>query len=185
MTSASLALTESALPYNQSMQVRLATHGDIPAIMQIVRAVVPLMRASGNLQWDDQYPNDSVFEEDITLGQLWVAAAEDKVAGVVALTTEQSPEYVQVGWDLSEPAIVVHRLVVNPALQGRGIAIALMQHAETVARQRNIGRIRVDTNTRNPATQRLLPKLGYTLSGEISLDFRPGLRFYCYEKVLS
>jgi GNAT superfamily N-acetyltransferase len=170
------------------MKLRLGTSDDIPAIMQIVHAAVPLMRAGGNLQWDDAYPNPKVFNEDIALGQLWVAVldemADEGLAGVVALTTDQSPEYVHAGWDLSEPAIVVHRLVVDPALQGRGIAIALMQHAETVARQRNIARIRVDTNTKNPATQRLLPKLGYTLSGEISLDFRPGLRFFCYEKLL-
>lgn len=170
------------------MHLRLATAEDIPAIMQIIRAAVPLMRASGNLQWDDAYPNPEVFAADIGLAQLWVAVindmASEDIAGVVALTTEQSPEYVQAGWDLSEPAIVVHRLVVDPQLQGRGIAIALMQHAETVALQRNIGRIRVDTNTKNPATQRLLPKLGYKLSGEIGLDFRPGLRFFCYEKLL-
>lgn len=180
--------TMPALPYNGRMTIRLAMHEEIPAIMDAVRAVVPLMRAAGNLQWDDRYPNPEVFAEDIALGQLWVAivdgAAKENIAGVVALTTDQSPEYAQVGWDLNEDAIVVHRLVVNPAFQGRGIAIALMQHAETVALQRNIPRIRVDTNTRNPATQRLLPKLGYTFSGEISLEFRPGLRFFCYQKLL-
>ena len=32
--------------------------------------------------------------------------------------------------------------------------------------------------------QRLFPKLGYELAGEIGLGFRPGLRFLCYEKRL-
>jgi len=170
------------------MQLSLATSREIPAIMEIVRAVVPRMRASGNLQWDDRYPNPSVFEADIALGQLWVAAISsgdgEKIAGVVALTTDQSPEYVQAGWDVNEPAIVVHRLAVNPAFQGQGIAAALMLQAETVAHDRNIPRIRADTNTQNHAMQRLLPKLGYSLSGEISLNFRPGMRFLCYEKLL-
>jgi len=59
-----------------------------------------------------------------------------------------------------------------------------MQQAEAVARERAISVLRVDTNSKNPATQRLLPRLGYTLAGEIDLDYRPGLRFYCYEKRL-
>jgi RimJ/RimL family protein N-acetyltransferase len=59
-----------------------------------------------------------------------------------------------------------------------------MQQVETVARAKGVSVLRVDTNTQNPATQRLLPKLGYTLAGEIGLNFRPGLRFLCYEKRL-
>jgi 2-amino-4-hydroxy-6-hydroxymethyldihydropteridine diphosphokinase len=154
--------------------------------MSLVRRVVPLMRASGNLQWDDDYPNEHVFERDIDNDELWVAEpAPGTLAAVTAITTDQSPEYANVGWDIHEPAIVIHRLAVDPGYRGAGLAVALMQQAETIARERGILILRVDTNTQNPATQRLLPKLGYTLAGEISLDFRPGLRFFCYEKCLA
>jgi RimJ/RimL family protein N-acetyltransferase len=61
----------------------------------------------------------------------------------------------------------------------------LMLQAELVAKQRDIRVLRVDTNTRNEATQRLFPKLGYVLAGETALGFRPALRFRCYEKRLS
>jgi 2-amino-4-hydroxy-6-hydroxymethyldihydropteridine diphosphokinase len=103
---------------------------------------------------------------------------------VAAITTDQSPEYADVGWDLSELAIVVHRLAVDPAFRGGGVAAALMQQAEEIACERGITVLRIDTNTQNPATQRLFPKLGYTFAGEIGLAFRPGLRFLCYEKRL-
>jgi ribosomal protein S18 acetylase RimI-like enzyme len=166
------------------VKIRNAQLEDLPAILQIVRAVVPMMRAAGNLQWDFEYPNAGVFAADIAAAQLWVAEIDGSLAGVVALTTDQSPEYVQAGWDIAEPSIVVHRLAVDPAFQGRGVAIALMRQAEIVAEQRGIERVRVDTNTHNQVTQRLLPKLGYELSGEIGLEFRPGLRFFCYEKLL-
>jgi GNAT superfamily N-acetyltransferase len=167
------------------MHLRLATPADIPAIMQIVRRVVPLMRAAGNLQWDDDYPNPEAFTRDIAIDQLWVAELGLRIAGMAALTTDQEPEYADAGWDITTPAIVVHRLAVHPDLQGLGVAAALMQQAEQVAAARNIRELRVDTNTENPATQRLLPKLGYRLVGEIGLAFRPGLRFLCYEKHLA
>ena len=167
------------------MKIRLATLTDIPAIMQIIKEVVPLMIATGNLQWDDAYPNAGVFEKDITLNQLWVADVDGDIAGVTAITTDQEPEYAQAGWDINETAIVTHRLAVSPNYRGRGVAEALLNQAEKVAIQGGIPLLRVDTNTNNLATQKLFPKLGYSFAGEIGLSFRPGLRFYCYQKKLS
>ncbi len=152
--------------------------------MALVRRVVPLMIATGNYQWDANYPNEAVFLRDIALEQLWIAKLENDIAGVAALTMDQEPEYAQVGWDPHEPSIVVHRLAVDPSFRGAGVASALMQKAEELAVTRDIAVLRVDTNTQNEATQRLFPKLGYQLAGEISLAIRPGLRFLCYEKRL-
>ena len=167
------------------MLLRHATLQDIPAVMALVRRVVPLMRATGNLQWDDHYPNPGVFERDVTLGQLWLAEIGNEIAGVAAITTDQEPEYANVGWDIQETAIVVHRVAVHPAFQGKGVAKALMQQAETVATERRIPVLRIDTNSHNQATQSLFPKLGYTYAGETGFSFRPGLRFLCYEKRLA
>ena len=166
------------------MQLRLATLADVPAVLDLIRRVVPAMRASGNLQWDDTYPTAQVFEHDVAVSQLWVAEVIGQLAGVAALTTEAEPAYAHVGWDLTEPSLVVHRLAVDPAFRGQGLAAALMLQAEHVARARHVSVVRVDTSADNPATQRLFPKLGYTLSGEITLRFRPGLRVLCYEKRL-
>jgi GNAT superfamily N-acetyltransferase len=166
------------------MLVRRGTSEDVAAIMKLVRRVVPLMRATGNLQWDDAYPSAAVFERDVALEQLWVAVLDGEIAGVAAITQDQEPEYASVGWDLNEPAIVVHRVAVDPGFQGKGVAGALMEQAEAVARGRGIAMLRVDTNSENQATQRLFPKLGYTLAGETGFSFRPGLRFLCYEKRL-
>lgn len=142
------------------------------------------MRASGNLQWGDDYPNPTVFADDITKQQLWVAVFENEIAGVTAITTDQDPEYADAGWDITETAIVTHRLAVDPDRQGLGIARKLMDQAELVAKAREIKILRVDTNSENKATQALFPKLGYTFSGEIGLAKRPGLRFFCYQKLL-
>lgn len=167
------------------MNIRLATLNDIPQIMQIVTDVVPLMIASGNLQWDNTYPNPEVFEHDISLGQLWVADIGVGIAGVTAITTDQESEYAEIGWDISETAIVTHRLAVSPHYRGRGIAEALLMQAELEAVRLGIQKLRIDTNTHNLATQKLFPKLGYIYAGEIGLSFRPGLRFLCYEKKLN
>lgn len=167
------------------MIIRLATLDDIEPIMRLVKEVVPLMRESGNFQWDDKYPNPEVFAGDIALEQLWVAEIDGDIAGVSAITTEQSEEYANVGWDLTEPAIVTHRLAVNLQYRGRGVAEELLTQAEVVANNQKISILRIDTNSNNKATQRLFPKMGYVYAGETGLGHRPNLKFYCYEKRLS
>ncbi|SFQ75900.1 GNAT family N-acetyltransferase [Hymenobacter arizonensis] len=166
----------------------LVTHraalADMPAILALVQRVVPLMHANGNFQWSADYPNEAVFTDDIERGHLWVAELDGEVAGVAALTTDQDEEYAQADWDVTEPALVTHRLAVDPAAQGKGIALALMEQAEKQAVAQGLQVLRVDTNSENVATQRLFPKLGYRFAGEITLAFRPGLRFFCYEKRL-
>lgn len=166
------------------MRVRPGRREDVEPVMALVRRAVPLMRQAGNLQWDDTYPNAEVFNEDAAKGQLWIAEEDGHVAGMAAITEDQEPEYADAGLDPDEPAIVVHRLAVDPAFRGRGVAEALMLQAEEVARERGITALRLDTNTENEATRRLFPKLGYVLAGEIGLSFRPGRRFLCYEKRL-
>jgi GNAT superfamily N-acetyltransferase len=164
--------------------VRRATEADLPVILDIVRRVVPLMQATGNLQWTAEYPNEAVFRQDIEREQLWVAEVAGQIAGLAALTTEQDPEYAQADWDTAEQAVVTHRLAVDPKVQGKGVAAALLAQAEQLAHAWGLQSLRVDTNSENQATQRLFPKLGYRFAGEITLAFRPGLRFFCYEKRL-
>ncbi|WP_400192943.1 GNAT family N-acetyltransferase [Hymenobacter sp. B81] len=164
--------------------IRRATAADLPAIMNLVRRVVPLMHAASNFQWEASYPNAAVFGQDLAREQLWVAELDGRLAGVAALTTDQDPEYTLADWDPAAPAVVTHRLAVDPDFQGRGVAAALLAQAEVLAREWGLNRLRVDTNSENQATRRLFPKLGYRFAGEIGLAFRPGLRFFCYEKIL-
>lgn len=166
------------------MLIRLATLADIPAILKLIEEVVPLMRAAGNNQWDDTYPNAQVFEKDIANNELWVATEAAGIAGVIAITTDQSPEYADAGWDINETTIVVHRLAVSIHHQGKGVAALMMHQAEQVAKNSGLDKVRVDTNVVNKATNNLFPKLGYKYAGEIDLNGKPGMRFSCYEKVL-
>ncbi len=166
------------------MIIRLATLNDIDAIMQLIAQVVPVMNASGNFQWDSTYPSAEVFRNDIAQEQLWVTEVDGMVAGIAAITTDQEDEYRHAGMDITQTAIVTHRLAVGLDYRGLHIAEALLKQAEVVARNSGIDILRIDTNSNNKATRKLFPKLGYEFTGETGFKFRPNLRFYCYEKVL-
>lgn len=165
--------------------VRLGTTDDLEGIMKIVKAVVPLMQAEGNFQWDEVYPTEAAFAEDIGKGQCWVVVKDDIVLGVTALTEDQSPEYADCGWDLSIPSIVPHRMAVSPDARRQGVAGMMYAKAEDLARERGFTRVRVDTNKVNAPMNAAIRKAGFTYSGEINLSTKPkDMRFNTYEKIL-
>jgi ribosomal protein S18 acetylase RimI-like enzyme len=166
------------------MRIRLAVREDVAAVLELLRCIVPSMRAMGNLQWDEDYPSAAVFEHDVGQRQLWVSEIDGALAGMVALTTNPEPEYGHAGWNVEEVGVMVHRLAVHPKFRGNGVAAALMQKAEEIAVERGLPAVRTDTSTENEAAQRLFLKLGYRKTGEIGLSFRPGLLVICYEKRL-
>jgi ribosomal protein S18 acetylase RimI-like enzyme len=167
------------------MRIRLAVRDDLAVVMELLRRVVSLLLAVGNRQWDESYPDEAVFARDIEREELWVAEIDGAIAGVIAATTDQEPEYALLEWDMEETVVVLHRLAVDPEFRGAEVAVALMRKAEAVAAERGIRVLRVDTGAENEVMQRLLLKLGYEFAGEIGLSFRPGMRFLCYEKRLS
>lgn len=167
------------------LSIRKGVTADVPLIMSIIREhIVPAMKAAGNTQWGDDYPNDEVFQEDVRLGQLYVVELEGELVGAGALTCEQYPEYAQCGLDVSIPAVCPHRLAAHPKCSGKGIGRILMLKAEEVCREKEIDRIRVDTNEVNTAANKLFVNSGYNFVGTIALDMRPGLQFSCYEKLI-
>ena len=144
--------------------------------------------------------------DEIARNNLWVSFTNDKLSGVIAITTDQPPEYLgenfhvnewhniiyifikhftlEVGWDLSEICVVPHRLAVSPKFHRAGIATMLMQQAEVIARERSLKFVRVDTCSKNVLAKSLIEKLDYVFVGELVNGF-PLARdstFLCYEK---
>jgi GNAT superfamily N-acetyltransferase len=171
----------------RSILIRAGKAEDLDAIQAIIVQVVPVMNAAGNFQWNETYPLRANFERDLENKELWVACHEDRVVGAIVCSFETPEEYAALGsaWDLSVPSLVPHRMAVDPAMKGLGVAKVLLTFAEELAQSRGLDRIRVDTCTRNAPTMSLFPKLGYSPVGEIQLRGKaPDLWFMCYEKIL-
>lgn len=169
----------------ETIELRKATSGDLPEVLRICAESVKLLNAEGNYQWDDKYPLSCNFEKDIANNDLWVATVDGKVAGFAALTTDQSEEYTDAGWDITEPAIVPHRVATDPAHRGKSIAAKFMLMAETLAREAGYKYVRVDTNKINIPMQKMFAKLEYQYAGDIKLKMKPAhMTFVCYQKIM-
>jgi ribosomal protein S18 acetylase RimI-like enzyme len=164
------------------MKILLAHEDDLNAIYALSTRCIQRMREQGIDQWDAFYPNIYTFESDIKVNSLFIYKENNLIRGSIVINEKQEPEYESVDWKYPGNRIcVIHRLMVDPLYQGRGIARELMHFAEYLAKERLYQAIRLDTFVNNPRALKFYQDLGYQESG--SVNFRKG-KFICFEKAL-
>ncbi len=162
--------------------ISLATEADVPALLQLTAACIARMRAEGLEQWDEVYPADSHLRRDIAARTLWVMRDANEIVGAMTLDAMLDPLWAGMNWQhVSEPIAAVHRLMIAPSHQGRGLARRLMVFAEAEANRKEYRAIRLDSFVQNPASTALYEKLGYTKAGTARM--RKGM-FAGFEKSL-
>jgi GNAT superfamily N-acetyltransferase len=171
-------------PVMKNVLVRPAHDDDLTRVTALLRDCVTQMRAEGIDQWDDVYPTAATLLSDARAGALYVASANGlPVAGAFVIDERQEPEYAAVPWSVDASRVgVVHRLMVHPRCQGRGLGAFLMRFAEARARRLGFGALRLDAFASNPRSLHLYAGLGYRDAGAVTL--RKGL-FRCFEKALA
>lgn len=155
----------------------------LDAVMNLVKRAIARLDETGIPQWDEIYPDRKIFEADIDQRSLYGLMVDDALAGIITLNEHQDAEYGEVEWSLDDPApLVVHRVCVDPAFQGKGLSKALIGFAEDFALGHGNRSIRLDAFTLNPISLALYRSLGFSERGVVR--FRKGL-FVCFEKVLA
>ncbi|MEG1720924.1 MAG: GNAT family N-acetyltransferase [Pseudoflavonifractor sp.] len=167
--------------------IRLAEPRDLDEIWCLAQRAVADMQARGNPQWDDFYPTRAHYEQDLNRGELYLSAAENgRILGAVCMNTDQAPEYAPLPWRISAPALVLHRMAVDPGVMRQGIGRGFFLFGEEYAAGQGIPALHVDTYAENDRMQALFLKLGYAPVGEVHFArtlARP-LPYLCFEKVL-
>jgi len=159
--------------------IRPARIDELDILLGIVRSTIRQMESQGIFQWDDVYPDRATLQKDIEKRHMQVIENRGEVAGMVAINDEQSPEYQEVPWQYSEPALVIHRLIIDPAQQRKKLASQLMDFAELAAADAKCESIRLDVFVWNPSAITFYKKRGYRQAGTVY--FRKG-PFLCCEK---
>ena len=165
--------------------IRPAKLGEIPQILSLTRACAQHMRGLGIEQWNELYPSEKAFMNDIRREELYVLEDADKVIGCIAVSTQMDEEYKPVKWLTSDGnSVYVHRLAIHPDHQGKGFARQLMDRAENMARSANRISVRLDTFSKNKRNQRFYEARGYQKLGQIYFPNQSPHPFYCYELLL-
>lgn len=162
--------------------IRPANSADAAMLRTLVSDCVTAMRAAGIEQWDEVYPNADTIHRDIEDCTLHVLGEGESIVACITIDQKLDLLWQNMDWsNSSEPAAAVHRLMVHPSQQGRGLAKVLMLHAESVACEFGCRSIRLDSFLQNPAAMALYPRLGYRRTGTAMM--RKG-EFAGFEKIL-
>lgn len=163
--------------------IRKGKKDDIPAVMNMVRDTVRIMKEENNDQWDETYPTASIFETDIQNGSLFVLEEEGQVIGSITVDQNQPAEYKPIPWRKEDVSFIFHRLVVNPQSRGKGEATKLIHYAEQYAIANQVPYMRIDTYSLNKKAQKLFEKNGYIKVGEMPYHGKTS-PYFCYDKLL-
>jgi len=142
------------------------------------------MKSKGIDQWDEVYPNKETFQTDINNNSLYIAMIEgsEEIIGCIVLNEYQEPEYKDIEWSFNQGKIaVIHRLMVHPKYEGKGIARDLVEFIEKLARENGYTALRLDVFSQNLRAINFYKKQGYKVSRKV--NFRKG-EFLCCEKVI-
>lgn len=166
------------------MTIERAQAEEIPEIFALLKACGKHMRDHGLFQWNDEYPKRTNVEADVKSGSCYTCKIEHKIAAVISMDENQSPEYGAIPWNSHEaPIFVIHRLAVHPHFQGKGIASIMMDLAEQHAQSNKYASIRLDAYSANNRACGIYRKRGYDYRGDVFFPFRE-LPFHCFEKIL-
>lgn len=148
---------------------RRATLADLDDVMRVVAEAQAFMRTLNIDQWQDGYPEREILGRDVEIGQLYVVEDDGAIAAFAALSLEPEPIYdaIDGAWTLPGPYLTVHRMALDDAHRGGGIAREIIARAFDIARRNGRTVVRADTHPGNRAMRRFLEKQGFTQCGTV------------------
>jgi GNAT superfamily N-acetyltransferase len=150
-----------------SKLIRPAESNDLGKIAELAKIVREDMIKHGLNQWVGNYPAYDNFYQDFSANGLFVYLLDDTIIGSVTIFVENEVAYKEVIWE-TKKALVVHRILVDPKLQGHGYGKDLLNYAINLGIELGFEAIKIDTHPDNIKMQKMLKSLGFQYRGYLA-----------------
>lgn len=154
--------------------LRRAQLQDLPAIMKIIDDAKELLKKNGSPQWQNGYPNQENFTQDIAMQTNWILINDNKVVATATLQLTPEPTYrniTQGRWQQpDEPYATIHRVAISSNYRGQGLSKLLFSNLLTVGQMQGIKNFRVDTHRSNKAMQHIAENFNFKKRGIIKVN---------------
>lgn len=159
--------------------VELAQMIDLDQIDELAQKVINDMNQNHIPQWTLDYPRIAHFREDIIQKRLYAIKYNNKIVGVVVITKENDEPYKTIQTWKKAHSLAIHRLLVDPDYQGKGIASMFMMYAKQKAIQEGYESIKIDTHPENYKMRMFLIKQQF-----IEIDYLSIINRIAYEWIV-
>lgn len=151
------------------MELIAAKQENISHIMELIDQAKEFLKGNGVDQWQQGYPDETSIKQDIEDKTGYICMENGKVAGYVCIDFCGEPAYEGLigSWLSIQSYAVVHRLALDNAMKGKGLASRIFQLTEALCKDRGVHSIKIDTDDKNEIMKHLLQKNGYQYCGTI------------------
>ena len=154
--------------------LRRAQLQDLTAIMKIIDDAKELLKKNGSPQWQNGYPDQEPFTQDIVMQTNWILINDNKVVATATLQLTPEPTYrniTQGQWQQpDEPYATIHRVAISSNYRGQGLSKLLFSNLLTVGQMQGIKNFRVDTHRSNKAMQHIAENFNFKKRGIIKVN---------------
>lgn len=167
------------------MEFRQANISDLDQIVEIIELSKKYLKETKVDQWQDGYPAKEDLRRDIESGNSYVLTNKDEIVATTVISLDGESTYNSIfngEWIINEEYIVMHRVAVHDKYKGKGIFKELIKEAESLALNKGISSIKIDTHRDNISMQRALVKNNFKRCGIIYLE--DGSERIAFEKVI-
>ena len=167
------------------MEFRQAKISDLDQIVEIIELSKKYLKETKVDQWQDGYPAKEDLRRDIESGNSYVLTNKDEIVATTVISLDGESTYNSIfngEWITNEEYIVMHRVAVHDKYKGKGIFKELIKEAESLALNKGISSIKIDTHRDNISMQRAVVKNHFKRCGIIYLG--DGSERIAFEKVL-
>ncbi len=172
---------EKSMQREEDMRIERARPEDAEAVYALYHSLLDAPYGT----WSEEYPSRELVESDVKSGKTLVmrTASGEIAAAIALLAPEDEPEYEELAsWDETVMRwVILSRLGVAKAHQGRGLARRILSSAMDAAREAGCDGVRFLVARRNLVAQRSYSKLGFDICGTCE---RWDERWLCYQKRL-
>lgn len=165
--------------------LRRAQLQDLTAIMKIIDDAKELLKKNGSPQWQNGYPDQETFTQDIVMQTNWILINDNKVVATATLQLTPEPTYrniTQGQWQQpDEPYATIHRVAISSNYRGQGHSKLLFSNLLTVGQMQGIKNFRVDTHRSNKAMQHIAENFNFKKRGIIKVNDQNNPERLAYE----
>ena len=155
------------------MEFRQAKISDLDQIVEIIELSKKYLKETKVDQWQNGYPAKEDLRRDIESGNSYVLTNKDEIVATTVISLDGESTYDSIfngEWITNTEYIVMHRVAVHDKYKGKGIFKELIKEAESLALNKGIFSIKIDTHRDNISMQRAVVKNNFKRCGIIYLE---------------
>jgi predicted acetyltransferase len=159
---------------NNNVWIHKVSKDDLPKVMIITASAKKLLKSNGSLQWQQGYPNEETFTNDIKNGNLYGLYEDNELRGYGAYIFGKDLNYVEIEggkWEIpaNDKDMAIHRVAVDENCHGKKYGIKILEYGVKYARKLGCLTVKVDTHKNNIPMQKCISKSGFIYRGIIKI----------------